>query len=64
MNPKLRRIFAAREKIMLRQKRAAPSADQEREDIRAELVGVAKKRVKVVKDYLVRLILLLVSHSS
>lgn len=48
---------------MLRQKRAAPSADQEREDIRAQLVGVAKKRVKVVKDYLVRLILLLVFHS-
>ncbi|KAJ3877761.1 hypothetical protein F5051DRAFT_407478 [Lentinula edodes] len=45
-------LAIAREKIMLRQKRAAPSADQEREEIRAELVGVAKKRVKVVKDYL------------
>ncbi|KAJ3847412.1 hypothetical protein EV368DRAFT_51228 [Lentinula lateritia] len=44
--------ISPREKIMLRQKRAAPSADQEREEIRAELVGVAKKRVKVVKDYL------------
>ncbi|KAJ4478957.1 hypothetical protein J3R30DRAFT_3657097 [Lentinula aciculospora] len=35
----------------LRQKRAAPSADQERAQIRAELVNVAKKRVKIVKSY-------------
>ncbi|KAJ3780522.1 hypothetical protein GGU10DRAFT_391209 [Lentinula aff. detonsa] len=41
-----------REKNILRQKRAAPSAVQERADIRVELVNVARRRVKIVKDYL------------
>ncbi|KAJ3719185.1 hypothetical protein C8R42DRAFT_628654 [Lentinula raphanica] len=48
---KLRQSIS-REQNILRQKRAAPSADQERANIRVELVKVAKKRVKIIKEYL------------
>ncbi|KAF5393572.1 hypothetical protein D9757_000066 [Collybiopsis confluens] len=41
-----------RDKNILKQKKDAPSADEERTEIRAQLVNIAKKRVKVVKDYL------------
>ncbi|KIK65311.1 hypothetical protein GYMLUDRAFT_38753 [Collybiopsis luxurians FD-317 M1] len=41
-----------RERNMLKQKKNAPSADQERTEIRKQLVNIAKKRVKIVKDYM------------
>lgn len=44
---------AVRERNMLKQKKNAPSADQERTEIRKQLVNIAKKRVKIVKDYMV-----------
>ncbi|KAF9076995.1 P-loop containing nucleoside triphosphate hydrolase protein [Rhodocollybia butyracea] len=40
-----------RERTILKQKKSVPSADQERLEIRTQLVNLAKKRLKIVKEY-------------